>query len=92
MQTRGERHVSNDRMQALLELLSDVPTDEVIDKEMRCKRKVIDFIVTLIHDKGRRCTKVVMSVDYHKRGPYIMEHTSTGKVVINCKWMKNKKP
>ena len=57
MQTRGERQVSNARMQYLLEIHSDLPSDEVIDKEMRCKRKAIEFIATVIHDKGHTWKK-----------------------------------
>ena len=69
MQTGGERHVSNAGMQNLLEFLSYLPADEVIDKELRCKRKVIDFIVTVIHEKGIRGQNIVMPIDYSKHGP-----------------------
>ena len=91
MQTRGERHVSNARMQNLLEFLSDLPADEVIDKQMRCKRKVIDFIFTVIHEKGRRGQDNVMPIDYTKHGPYMMKHIASDKVEIKCKLNKKLK-
>ena len=57
MQVRGQRTVSIDSMLKLLEFLTDINKDDTIDKSIRTKRLVIDYIADLIIQKRTARTR-----------------------------------
>jgi hypothetical protein len=53
---------------------------------MRCKKKVVDFLVARMRDRKYRFEKLILPINYSKQGPYYIKNVGASKVEATFRW------
>ena len=88
LQVRGQRKDSLEAITKLLEHVTDIAKDDVIDMNNRTKTKTIDYIVKQYHLKGDRGKNMIMPPNYTMNGPYTTTPHDVDHIKVILKWTK----
>ena len=86
LQVRGQRKDSLEAITKLLEHVTDIAKDDVIDMANRTKNKTINYIMKEYHAKGDRGKNMIMPPNYNINGPYLVKESDVDHVKVILKW------
>ena len=86
LRKRGQRVTSLKSIQEIGEFIADVSPDDSICTTMRCKKKVVDFLVARMRDRKYRFEKLILPINYNKQGPYYIKNLGGSKVEATLRW------